>query len=373
MPDRRRSAVPGRLPSAPPPGRPRARGRRRGALALLAAGLALAAVARASVPRGDPAARLPEGALAGESWDLVARFESGHLLVASVFLTNTGLGGRTAIAVGQIVEPDGTRHDFSRSERPGGWWLDGDGRRLDLGSIVLDQRGTTRRFEVDKNEIGISLAIEGGAGPAWPAAEAAPGCGIDVLTVAGPAHGAFRAPGSDRSVPLRGLAALTHRWTPGLEVDCLRRGIELFAMEAGVGLYLRESEAPGGERHAWLLVQSGDRTVFQGVPTETHVTWRVGVPGYPEPARLRFVAPGVRGRVEFGAPLGSFEPLSRLPAPLRVAMELRTRPRVAWSAPRFELEVGGKAVRAGGVAKLAWTNPSTPELPAAPAPVGGGE
>lgn len=370
MPDRRRPAAPGRIPSA----RSAAQGRNGVAWALLAVvGLALGAAASASVPRGDPAARLPDGPLAGESWDLVARFESGHLLLASVLLTNTGLGGRTAVAVGQLIEPDGTRHAFSRSERPGGWRLDGEGRRLDLGSIVLDQRDATRRLVVDKDEIGIAVAIEGGGEPAWPAADAAPGCGLDVLAVAGPASGAFRAPGRDRSVPLRGLAALTHRWTPGLEVDCLHRGIELFAMEAGVGLYLRESETPGGERHAWLLVQSGGRTVFAGVPDETRVTWRVGAPGYPEPARLRFTAPGVRGRVEFGEALGSFEPLARLPAPLRVAMELRTRPRVAWSAPRFELELGGRALRGGGVAKLAWTNPSEPALPAAPAPPAEGE
>jgi hypothetical protein len=366
MPDRRRPAGPGRSRAA--------RGRLAVACALLAAaGLALGAGANASVPRGDPAARLPEGALAGESWDLVARFESGHLLLASFFLTNTGLGGRTAVAVGQIVEPDGTSHAFSRSERPGGWRLDGEGRRLDLGSIVLDQREETRRFVVDKNEIGIALAIESPGAPAWPAADVAPGCGIDLLAVAGPASGSFRAPGSERSVPLRGLAALTHRWTPGLEVDCLHRGVELFAMEAGVGLYLRESETPGGERHAWLLVQRDGRTVFQGVPDEVDVTWRLGTPGYPEPARLRFAAPGVRGRVEFGESLGSFEPLARLPAPLRVAMELRTRPRVAWSAPRFQLELGGRALRGGGLAKLAWTNPSDPALPAAPAPAAGEE
>jgi hypothetical protein len=349
--------------------------------AVLAAGaLALGARADASVSRGDPAARLPAGALAGESWDLVARFESGHLLLASLVLTNTGLGGRTAVAVGQLVEPDGTSHAFSRSERPGGWLLEADGRRLDLRSIVLDQSAGPSRFVVDKNELGIELAIASAGAPAWPAADAAPGCGFDVLTVAGPATGSLRTPGSEQAVPLRGLAALTHRWTPGLEVDCLRRGVELFAMEGGVGVYLRESETPAGARHAWLLVQRDGRTVFQGEPDRTEVTWRVGAPGYPEPARLEFEAPGVVGRVAFGESLGSFEPLARLPGPLRAAMELRTRPRVAWSAPRFELELGGRALRGGALAKLAWTNPEPAggaaepaggaALPAAPAPAG---
>jgi hypothetical protein len=336
--------------------------------ALTAGGVAFAARAKASVPRGDPAARLPEGPLAGEYWDLVARFESGHVLMVTIALTNTGIGGRTAVAVGQLVEPDGTRHPFSRSERPGGWQLSDGGRRLDLQSIVLDQTGATRRFEVDKNELGIDVAIASLGAPAWPAQDAAPGCGLDVLEVAGPATGSFRS-GERPAVHLRGLAALTHRWMPGLEADCLRRGVELFAMQDGVGVYFREAETPAGARRAWLVVQRDGRLLFEGPPAESEVTWRPGVPGYPEPARLRFAAHGVAGEVEFGASLGTFEPLARLPAPLRVAMELRTRPRLAWSAPRFELRLGGKPVLRGeALAKLAWTNPHTGTAPAEPLP-----
>jgi hypothetical protein len=350
------------------------------AVALAAAigiGLAAGPGADASV-RGDPAARLPEGALAGEYWDLVARFESGHVLMATVALTNTGVGGRTAVAVGQLVEPDGTSHPFSRSERAGGWRLDGDGRRLDLQSIVLDQAGDTRRFVVDKNELGIEVSLASAGAPAWPARDASPGCGFDVLDVAGPATGRFRRAAGAEPVALRGLAALTHRWTPGLEVDCLRRGVELFAMQPGLGLYFRESEAPDGARQTWLLVQRDGRTLFEGAPAESEVRWRDGAPGYPEPARLRFAAPGVEGSAEFGEALGVFEPLARLPAPLRAAMELRTRPRVAWSAPRFELRLGRRALHGAALAKLAWTNPQPAPagtLPAAAAaePVRGGD
>ena len=108
MPDRMGPTEPGPMggpeQGAARVGAARRRTRRRlglVAVALLAAaGLALGAGANASVPRGDPAARLPEGALAGEAWDLVARFESGHLLLATVALTNTPLGGRTGSAPG---------------------------------------------------------------------------------------------------------------------------------------------------------------------------------------------------------------------------------------------------------------------------------
>ena len=339
-----------------------------GLVCLLAAG-GVARAAEASVPRGDAAARLPQGPLAGEFWDVVARFESGHLLMATIALTNTGLGGRTAVAVGQWVEPDGTAHPFSRSERPGGWRLDASGRRLELGSIVLDQAGSGRRFSVDKNELGIELAIAAAGGaPAvrsdprsLPAGGGTPGCGFDVLEIAGPATGSFRVEGRGAPMALRGLAAVTHRWMPGLEAECLRRGIELFAMQGGLGLYLRETESPTGQRRSWLLVQRDGALLGAGPPSESTIAWRPGLPGYSGPAELRFSAPGLGGRVHFGETLGTFEPLGRLPAPLRVAMELRTRPRLAWSAPRFELEIGEaspRAIRGTALAKLAWTNPA---------------
>ena len=342
-----------------------------------ATGLAARAAA-ASVPRGDAAARLPEGALASESWDVVAHFDSGHVVVATVALFNPGLGARNALAFGQLVEPDGTVHPFSRSERTGGWRLDASGRRLDLGSIVLDQSETPRRFVVDKNEIGIEVVIETGGHPAWPAEESATGCAIDVLEIAGPATGSFRIERGD-ALPLRGLAAVTHRWMPGLEANCLRRGLELFAMQGGLGLYLREIETPDGERRSWLVLQRDGVVVFQGPPTDSQITWRTGRPGYPEPMTLRFHAPGISGRVEFGDSLGRFEPLARLPAPIRLVLEPRTRPRLQWSESNVELTLDGASepgIRGAAIAKVAWTNPIPDDieaLPEAADPEPGGE
>ncbi len=337
-----------------------------------------ARAAVASVPRGDAAARLPAGALASESWDVVAHFETGHVLVATMALFNPGLGARNALAFGQVVEPDGTIHPFSRSERTGGWRLDASGRRLDLRSIVLDQSETPRRFVVDKNELGIEVVIETSGDPVWPTEEAATGCAIDVLEIAGPATGSFRV-GRGDPLPLRGLAAVTHRWMPGLEARCLRRSLELFAMQDGLGLYLREIETPAGERRSWLVLQQNGVVIFQGPPTESQITWRNREPGYPEPTALRFRAPGMSGRVVFGESLGRFEPLARLPAPLRLVLERRTRPRLQWSASHVELTLAGAAeprFRGAALAKLAWTNriPDSIEiLPAAGAPEPGGE
>ncbi len=331
-------------------------------LALLTLGTATGLAARASeasVPRGDAAARLPDGALASESWDVVAHFDSGHMVMATVALFNAGLGARNALAFGQLVEPDGTVHPFSRSERTGGWRLDASGRRLDLGSIVLDQSETPRRFVVDKNELGIEVVIEAGGHPAWPAEEFATGCAIDVLEIAGPATGSFRIERGN-ALPLRGLAAVTHRWMPGLEAHCLRRGLELFAMQRGLGLYLREIETPAGERRSWLVLQRDGVVGFQGPPSDSQITWRAGRPGYPEPTTLRFHAPGMSGRVAFGDSLGRFEPLARLPAPLRLVLEQRTRPRLQWSESNVELTLDGASesgIRGAALAKLTWTNP----------------
>jgi hypothetical protein len=293
-------------------------------------------------------------------------------------LFDPGLGARNAVAFGQLIEPDGTIHPFSRSERAGGWRLDDSRRRLDLRSIVLDLTEPERRFVVDKNELGIEVEIATGGAPAWPDDETATGCAIDVVEVAGAAQGSFRIPPGP-AVPLRGFAAITHRWTPGLEAECLSRGLELFAMQDGVGLYLRESETPTGQRSSWLVVQRDGALVFRGPTADSEITWSAGLPGYPEPIRLRFRAPGIAGRVSFGASLGRFEPLARLPLPLRVMLEQRTRPRLLWSTSSLELTLDGvpeRALRGRALARLSWTNPipdGIESLPAAadPAPEGG--
>jgi hypothetical protein len=328
-------------------------------LALALAIGVLAGPSTALAPRGDPAARLPQGALAGEYWDVVARFDSGHVLLATLTLTNA-LGGRTAVAVGQLIEPDGTVHPFSRTEEEGGFQLEGGARRIELGSIVLDQRGPERSFVVDKDELGIELQFAAAGMPAWSEEEVAPGCPLDVLEVAAPARGSFQLPGRDL-VPLRGLAAVTHRWMAGLEADCMQRGVELFAMQGDLGVYFREALAPDGRTHAWLLVQRGARTLYQGEPSRRDLRWHPGPAEYPELASLAVTAPGLSARVELGAPLGRFEPLSRLPGPLRWALELRTRPRLTWSAPRCQIQVaaGGErlARNAPALVKLSYTNP----------------
>jgi hypothetical protein len=338
-----------------------------------AVALAVALPAAGAVPRGDPAARLPEGASASETWDLFARLDTGDTLFAMVTLVNTGWGGRTAIALGQLVEADGTSHPFSRTERPGGYRLEAGGRRIDLHSVVLDLSQQPWRFVVAKNELEIRLAVHSIGAPAWPSGAERSHCPLDLLAPTGRASASWRLPLEDRGRPAAaGAAGLTHRWMPGLEVGCLQRGLEVFAMDGARGLYYREVTAADGTIRPWLVFDEDGRRVFAGVPFRHEIGWRAAAPGYPEAAWLRFEAPGVAGRVDFPAPLGVFEPLGRLPGPLRWMFGLASRPRLEWSAPRFEIRTGdadpGETWSGVGVAKLSYTNPASgDDRPAAPA------
>jgi hypothetical protein len=323
--------------------------------------------------RGDPAARLPARLLAADHWDLVARFESGHAVFATASVTNLGPAGRHAVVIGEVVEPDGSMHRFSRSEGAGSWSLSPDGRRIDLRSIAFDQSADPRRFSVDKDELELELEIAAGGPPAWPD-EVVPGCPLDVLAADAAASGSYWRPGGPERTALRGRAAITHRWTPGLEVGCMRRGVELFVIEGELSIYFREVLAPDGRARPWVDVRRDGRPLHQGPPDASRLEFRPDAGGFPQLEALSFAAPGVSARVEFAAPLDAFEPLARLPLPLQWALGLRTRPRLTWSAPRFEVTLvqgGRRQTFAGaGLAKVAYTNPLGSEaeaaLPAAP-------
>jgi hypothetical protein len=319
--------------------------------------------ATAAPGRGDPAARLPSSRFAGDYWDLVARFESGHAVLAIASITHLGPAGRHAAVVGQLLLPDGTVERFSRTESAGGFSLSEGGRRLDLRSIVFDPRGPVRRFLVDKDELELELALRAGEEPLWPE-EAVPGCSLDVLEIDAEVSGSYWLPGMEARAPLRGRAALTHRWTPGLEVECMRRGVELFVLEGELSIYFHEVLTPDDRRLRWLVVRRGGRVLHRGAPEASELRFRPGAAEFPQLEKLQFTAPGVSGQVEFADPLGAFEPLARMPSPLRWVLGQRTRPQLTWSTPRFEitLEEGRRrrTFAGAGIAKLSYTNPFAP-------------
>jgi hypothetical protein len=321
---------------------------------LAAFGLVLAASLAASSAAAESEA-------SGDYWDLVARFESGHLLFAMAGVGNMGWGETNASVVGFVIDPDGSVHRFSRTDPDGKQHLSEGGRRLDLRSIVLDRSAPLWRFAVDKEEMKLELAIRSDGSVARPAEALAPRCPFDVLETAVPVSGTLWRQGMPGPLPLRGQISVVHRAPRGLEADCLVRRVEVFALERDFGLYFTELATPDGKRSRWLVTTSGGRITYQGAPDAAELRWREDAGGYPQPASLQLAAPRLSGQVEIGAPAMTYDPTERLPAPLRWAVSLRTKPLLTASAARFELVVGeGRRIAGTGVARVSYTNPLSP-------------
>lgn len=304
----------------------------------------------------------PDSGAGGDYWDLVARFDSGHLLVAMAGVGNMGWGDTNAAAVGFVIDPDGSSHRFSRTDPDGRQHLSADGRRLDLRTIVLDRGAPLWRFSVGKQEIKLDLAIRSDSGAARPAADLAPSCPFDVLETSAPASGTLWRQGMSEALPLRGQIAVVHRAPRGLEADCLVRRFEFFALEPDFGLYFTELVTQDGKRLRWLATSSRGRIAYEGVPTTAELQWREDAAGYPQPASLRLAAPRLTGRVEIAKPAMTYDPTERLSAALRLAVSLRTRPLLSASAAHFELTLDdGRHLVGTGVVRVSYTNPLSPE------------
>jgi len=111
-------------------------------------------------PSVDPGARLPEGDAAREYWDLVAQLDSGHRFYARFLITNRGPGDRSAVAMGDLVDPDGRAIPFQNGRREGRWTLGEDARSLRIGSSRLDLSGPAARVEIDNDKRGFEVVLD---------------------------------------------------------------------------------------------------------------------------------------------------------------------------------------------------------------------
>ena len=309
----------------------------------------------------------------GDYWDLVARFDSGHLLFAMAGVGNMGWGETNASAVGFVLDPDGSVHRFSRTDPDGKQHLSDGGRRLDMRSIVLDRSGPVWRFAVDKQEMKLELAIRSDGVTVRPAEALAPQCPFDVLETSAPASGTLWRQGMSAPVALHGQIAVVHRAPRGLEADCLVRRVEVFALEPDLGLYFTEVVTAEGKRRQWLAATAAGHVLYQGPPQTGELRWREGGGGYPQPASLKLAAPKLSGRVEIAPPAMTYDPTERLSGPLRWAVSLRTRPLLSAGPSRFDLTLAdGRHAAGTGVARVTYTNPLKPGTDAAQL-AGGGE
>lgn len=339
-----------------------------------AALVALLATAAWGVPSpGGPAVRLPEGEFASDAWDLVARFDSGHLIFSQAMVTNLGWGDHKAVVVGLVVTPDEKVQVFRRSEAEGDWKLSRDGLRMDLRSIVFDRGQALHRLDVGKDEFELGVEWQPSGQPVWPAA-LPQRCPVEVHEINSDARGSLWSVGMSGPTRLeRGRVALTHRWTAELESSCLLRRTELFVLESDLGVYFTEITTADGRTHRWVALRRGDAVVYQGAPERVALRWRTDASGYAGLRRIELAAAGIALRAEVGEPFFRFELLDRVPVGFRSALATRTRPRLLLARARLTLELPGVAGRArSAVVKLDYANPFEGDAGAEAAPGAGG-
>jgi hypothetical protein len=341
------------------------------AISLSLAAAALAAPRVAPDPaanRVDPAARMARRGSASEYWDLVAHLDSNHRVFARFIITNRGPGTRTALAIGHLVQPDGTAVPFKNGRRWGRWKLGPDGLRVEIGSSLLDLRGPVRRFEVDKRKKGIQIRLDYPPGkPRTVRRGRGPGdYAIDLLELAEPVEGSIWVAGMAEPLAVRGTIAVTHTWMGESEPDLALRRIDVLSLDRETGLFLTEVIAPGGARSKWLILreqsqfvfESGDFELWEESPASPGVD-----PDYPIPRALKLRGPEVEAEIRMGGVLAQHDPLEALPKPFRLLLSFGMRPRRAWTDALLEVRLDAGAdrpalqVQGSGIASVTYLNP----------------
>lgn len=319
------------------------RRRARRALALAGALALLPAAARAGGPPTpvDPAARLPRGDEAWEQWDLAAHFDSGDRIYARVLITNQGPGEHTAAAFGSVVTRDGHTTAFSNGRRQGRWQLAAGGRRIDIGSSLLDFGEREQRFEVDNDKRGVKLhvALPGDA-PGLAAPPGPAGAQLDLLQLSSPARGSLWLAGMDAPRPLVGRALLTHAWGTRQQTFSLRS--QLATLGSTRGLFVADGATRAGGRWSWAVSagEDGSLTPHPDVRVESRPADKLDE-DYPLPAGI-----DVRGKdlnASFAlkaAPVLVSDPLDALPSLVRMVYSLAGRPRHIWADATAHVALG---------------------------------
>jgi hypothetical protein len=331
--------------------------------------VALAAGLLAATPeRGDPGARLSRADGALEYWDLVARFDQGHRLVARVLVTNEGPGEQTAVGVGHLIQPDGEVVEFRNGRLQGRWSVADDARSLRIGSTELGLAGPVRTLDYDNNKRGIEirLRLRADASARFPRAGEPTGYRVDLLDLAARVDGTVLLPGMTAPVALSGRATFLHTWTDQSEPSIVLRRIDFSSLEPGAQVYLRDVLTTEGKRHQWLVVVQDGHALIE--TSEIHVdleTARGGsTRGYPLPSAIRVRGPGgVSGRIALERKLLEHDPLGDLPQPFRFLLSFDMRPRRVWTDSSFSLGLDATPGRAAlelsgiGITSVTFLNP----------------
>lgn len=296
----------------------------------------------APVERGNPAAHLFPGDQASEHWDLTARFDSGHVLVAEFIITNIGLGDRNAAAFGSVATPAGKKLRFENGRREGNWQISADRLLIQVGKSRLDMHGPSYRLQVDKKHLKLDIQIQPNGPAAWSDAFSDSGFAIDLLALSATARGHLWMKGMRSKIAINGTIAFTHSWTEEANTDLILRRVEFFSLQQDCPLYAVDLTAPNGTRAQWMVTKAASSTTGW----VQQLTFAMGgqaygsqADGYPVPGSLRLQAPELEGQIQIERVLLHHDPFDYLPRIFRwvVSLVLNLRPHRAWALSPFEL------------------------------------
>jgi hypothetical protein len=335
--------------------------------------LVLATAVAGAAERSELAARMSSEGAASEYWDLSARFESGHVLLARFLITNQGPGQHTAVALGHLIFPDGSHVFYKNGRERSKWKLEQEGMLLDVGSSELDLRGPQRSYRITKERDGITikLAIRASAASSLAEKVGPGGYRMRIVDVSAPVEGTIWV--RDRKMPeplaVRGRAALTQTWVDARESSVALRRIDFASLGDPVAVSLVDMTTPDHAHLRWLAVEQDGRIVHQTGDFELSLTGAAesrGERGYPVPASLHFRDSRLDGSVELGRTLLRSDPMEALPQPFRFLLSLQTRPRRVWAESPFEVKFdtgsnrSSLEVRGTGITSVTWLNPLEP-------------
>ena len=315
------------------------------AVLMLGAGPLLSGISpaeAAQVERGNPAAHLFPGDQSSEHWDVTARFDSGHVLVAEFIITNIGIGDRNAAAFGSVVTPDGKKYRFRNGRQEGNWYISPDRLLIQVGKSHLDLHGPSYRLRVDKNHLKLDMLIQPNGPAAWSDAFVDAGLAIDLLAASATVYGSLWMEDMPAPIDIRGTVAFTHSWTEEASTDAIVRRVEFFSLQPRCPLYAVDLTAPNGMRTQWMVIKAANNPagwVQQATFVMDGQAQGSQAGNYPVPGGLHLKAPELEGQVQIERVLMDDDPFDNLPRIFRwvVSLVLNLRPHRAWAVSPFEL------------------------------------
>ena len=318
-------------------------------------------------PSIDTAARLPSGDDASEYWDITARFDSGHRFHARFLVTNAGPGDRNAVAVGDLVDPDGRAEPFQNGRRQGRGTLAPGGRELRIGSSRLDLEGHERRVTIDNDKRGFEVVLDFNEDGTAASVFDEDGYRMDLIQLASPVTGRVQHAGMPEPALVRGHVTVTHTWTGDEEAERVWRRIDVTGLEADPALFASRWTDPQGRVRSWVGFSRDRKIEWFSAQTESQVSpvTRSNEP-YPIPTSVRFAAAQAEIDVSLRGVQLQRDPLDALPTAIRMVYSFGARPRRVWVNAAIDAAlkpVEGRAalpLRSAGTATLNFLD-STPD------------